>query len=441
MERIKMDPPPLDKPYTLSELNSIVGQTIKPEGRNGLDVLREFADELAPSCISVDHPLFLSFVPGAPTESSVLFDLVVAASNIYAGSWLEGAGAVYAENQAIQWIVDLAKMPAGSGGVFVAGGTAGNLSALLAARWRWRHRAGGAMDKVRPLIIASGGSHSSVEQATKVMDADVLKVPADNRGRTSGEATAKFVSSLSKQDRKRVCAVVATSGTTNVGVVDDLEGMAQQAQALGTWFHVDGAYGAAALCAPSVRHLFNGIEHADSLIVDPHKWLFGPYDSCALIYRNPEEARHAHTQHAEYLDVLQQDGDAARDEAWNPADLAHHLSRRARGLPFWFSLAMHGTEAYTEAMEATLEVARQGAQLVRDAKHVELVLEPELSVIVFRRIGWTPEQYQMWSDRILGEGLAFVVPSTWDGETVLRMCIVNPRTTVAGLASVISSLR
>jgi glutamate/tyrosine decarboxylase-like PLP-dependent enzyme len=439
MERIKMDPPPLDKPYTLSELNSIVGQTIKPEGRNGLDVLREFADELAPSCISVDHPLFLSFVPGAPTESSVLFDLVVAASNIYAGSWLEGAGAVYAENQAIQWIVDLAKMPAGSGGVFVAGGTAGNLSALLAARWRWRHRAGGAMDKVRPLIIASGGSHSSVEQATKVMDADVLKVPADNRGRTSGEATGKFVSSLSKQDRKRVCAVVATSGTTNVGVVDDLEGMAQQAQALGTWFHVDGAYGAAALCAPSVRHLFNGIEHADSLIVDPHKWLFGPYDSCALIYRNPEEARHAHTQHAEYLDVLQQV--EHRDEAWNPADLAHHLSRRARGLPFWFSLAMHGTDAYRDAMEVTLDVTRQGAELIRKNEHVELVLEPELSVLVFRRIGWSPAQYQTWSDRILTKGLAFVVPSSWQGETVLRLCIVNPRTTAGGIAQIIDTLK
>ena len=439
MERIKMDPPPLDKPYTLSELNSIVGQTIKPEGRNGLDVLREFADELAPSCISVDHPLFLSFVPGAPTESSVLFDLVVAASNIYAGSWLEGAGAVYAENQAIQWIVDLAKMPAGSGGVFVAGGTAGNLSALLAARWRWRLRARGSMDKTRPLIIASGGSHSSVEQATKVMDADVLKVPADERGRTSGAATAKFFSSLSRQDKKRICAVVATSGTTNVGVVDDLEGMAQQAKALDTWFHVDGAYGAAALCAPSVRHLFNGIEHADSLIVDPHKWLFGPYDSCALIYRNPEEARNAHTQHAEYLDVLQQS--EQRDEAWNPADLAHHLSRRARGLPFWFSLAMHGTDAYRDAMEATLEVTRQGAELIRKSEHLELVLEPELSVLVFRRSGWSPAQYQSWSDRILSKGIAFVVPSSWQGETVLRFCIVNPRTTVEGIAQIIDTLK
>jgi glutamate/tyrosine decarboxylase-like PLP-dependent enzyme len=247
------------------------------------------------------------------------------------------------------------------------------------------------------------------------------------------------VSSLSKQDRKRVCAVVATSGTTNVGVVDDLEGMAQQAQALGTWFHVDGAYGAAALCAPSVRHLFNGIEHADSLIVDPHKWLFGPYDSCALIYRNPEEARHAHTQHAEYLDVLQQA--EHRDEAWNPADLAHHLSRRARGLPFWFSLAMHGTDAYRDAMEATLDVTRHGAELIRQNEHVELVLEPELSVLVFRRIGWSPAQYQTWSDRILTKGIAFVVPSSWQGETVLRLCIVNPRTTAGGIAQIIDTLK
>ena len=200
MERTKMDPPPLDKPYTLSELNNIVGQTIKPEGRNGLDVLQEFIDELAPSCISVDHPLFLSFVPGAPTESSLLFDLVVSVSNVYAGSWLEGAGAVYAENQALRWIADLAGMPAETGGVFVTGGTAGNLSALLAARWNWRNKANGALDAMRPLIVASGGSHSSVAQAAKVMDADVKKVPVDERGKTSGAAMKQLIDSLSEVD-------------------------------------------------------------------------------------------------------------------------------------------------------------------------------------------------------------------------------------------------
>lgn len=440
MLRIRMDPPPLDKPYSLSELRAIVGETIKPEGRNGLEVLKEFVDELAPSCISVDHPLFLSFVPGAPTESSVLFDLVVAASNIYGGSWLEGAGAVYAENAALKWISDLAGMPPTSGGVFVSGGTAGNLSALLAARWRWRHRAGGEMNATRPIIISSTGAHSSVTQAAIVMDADVVKVSADERGRLSGDALRNAIDALTDHQRARICAIVATAGTTNVGVVDDLDGAATEAQRIDTWFHIDGAYGAAALCAPSVRKLFNGIEHADSLIVDPHKWLFGPYDCCALVYRDPTQARYAHIQHAEYLDVLDQDDSRPIDAAWNPADLAHHLTRRARGLPFWFSLAMHGTDAYTDAMEATLEVARGGAQLIRDASHTELVLEPELSVLVFRRVGWSGEQYQQWSDRTLESGLAFVVPSSWQGETVLRFCIVNPRTTVAALALVLDSL-
>ncbi len=441
MERVKMDPPPLDKPYTLSELERIVGETIRPEGRNGLDVLKEFVDELAPSCISVDHPLFLSFVPGAPTESSVLFDLVVAASNIYAGSWLEGAGAVYAENQALRWIADLAGLPRDAGGVFVSGGTGGNLSALIAARWTWRSIDPSGRRTVRPLIIASGGAHSSVAQAARVMDADIVTTAVDDRGKTYGHHVADALGGLSSTDLARVCAVVATAGTTNVGVVDDLQGIGRVAHDVGTWFHVDGAYGAAALCAPTVRSLFVGIEQADSMIVDPHKWLFGPYDSCALIYRDPRIAKAAHTQHAEYLDVLQQDSATPRDEAWNPADLAHHLSRRARGLPLWFSLAMHGTEAYTDAMEATLTVTREAADVIRGLDHLELVMEPELSVLVLRRKGWTPEQYQMWSDSVLERGIAFVVPSTWQGETVLRMCIVNPRTTVAGLSRIFDTLK
>jgi glutamate/tyrosine decarboxylase-like PLP-dependent enzyme len=273
------------------------------------------------------------------------------------------------------------------------------------------------------------------------MDADIVSTQVDDRGKTHGRHVDDVLSGLSAQDRDRVCAIVATAGTTNVGVVDDLEGIGRVANEGGVWFHVDGAYGAAALCAPSVRALFTGIERADSMIVDPHKWLFGPYDSCALIYRDPRIAKAAHTQHAEYLDVLQQDADVRRDEAWNPADLAHHLSRRARGLPLWFSLAMHGTEAYMDAMEATLTVTREAAEVIRASGHLELVMEPELSVLVLRRKGWTPEQYQMWSDSVLERGIAFVVPSTWQGETVLRMCIVNPRTTVAGLTRIFDTLK
>jgi glutamate/tyrosine decarboxylase-like PLP-dependent enzyme len=323
--------------------------------------------------------------------------------------------------------------------VFVCGGTGGNLSALIAARWRWRQRAAGRFDRVRGLVIGSSNAHSSIVAAGRAMDVDVVEAPADGRGRMGRDALEATIAELEPEDRERLFAIVATSGTTNAGVIDDLEGVADICARLGVWMHVDGAYGGAGLAAPSVRARYHGIERADSFIVDPHKWLFAPFDCCALVYRDPHEARRAHTQHAEYLDVLHADDHA--DEAWNPSDFAHHLSRRARGLPLWFSLATYGTDAYRDAVETTLEVAHAGADLVKTAPHLELIMEPELSVVLFRRVGWTPAQYQAWSDAMLRSGAAFVTPTGWAGETVLRICVVNPRTTVGDIEAIIDSLR
>jgi L-2,4-diaminobutyrate decarboxylase len=441
VDRVRMKPPPLDHPRTPDELRAMVGRTVTPGGVGGLEALRIFSEVLAPACISTDHPRHLSFVPAAPTEASILFDLVVGASSIYAGSWVEGAGAVFAENEALRWIADLAGLPPEAGGVFVSGGTAGNLSALLAARWRWRHDAGGTFDRTRGLVVTSGGAHSSVAQSAKAMDADVILAPADDGGRLTADAIGATIDRLSAEDRQRLFAIVATAGTTNAGVVDDLSAAADSAARLGTWFHVDGAYGGAGLAAPSVRHLYAGVERADSFIVDPHKWLFAPFDSCALVYRDPEIARLAHTQHAEYLDVLHHDHDHASAAAgWNTSDYAHHLTRRARGLPLWFSLATYGTDAYTEAIETTLHTARAGARLVDEAEHLELLMEPELSIVLFRRRDWNAAEYQAWSDEQLRRGEAFVTPSSWQGETVLRWCIVNPETTVDDLVDIIDTL-
>ena len=435
--RMGLDEPPLDGPQTADQLRQAAGTTITAAGIGGLEALRVFADVLAPACISVDHPRFLSFVPAAPTEASILFDLVVGASSIYAGSWLEGGGAVFAENEALRWIADLAGLPPSAGGVFVSGGTAGNLSALIAARWRWRNEAGGAQDRTRGLIVASGGAHSSVAAAGRAMDADVVGVPADPQGRMVADALRATVDALAADDRARLFAVVATGGTTNAGVIDDLAATAAVCAELGTWMHVDGAYGGAGLVAPSVRHLYDGVERADSFIVDPHKWLFAPFDSCALLYRDPDIARRAHTQHAEYLDVLHGAGEV---HVWNASDYAHHLSRRARGLPLWFSLATHGTDAYTAAVETTLRTAREGARLVTAAPHLELLVEPELSIVLFRRVGWDAATYQAWSDDQLARQESFVTPTAWQGETVLRWCIVNPLTTVDDLAAIVASL-
>ena len=439
VDRIRLDPPPLDGPRTPAELQAMAGRTITPRGLGGLEALRVFGDVLAPACISVDHPRFLSFVPAAPTEASILFDLIVGATSIFGGSWLEGAGAVYAENQALRYIADLAGLPATAGGVFVSGGTGGNLSSLIAARARWRMRAEGRFDRTRGLILASKGAHSSIASAGRAMDVDVAEVPADSEGRLHEHSLRATVAQLNPEDRERLFAIVCTCGTTNAGVIDDLNGVADVAEELGVWMHVDGAYGGAGLAAPSVRAKYIGIERADSFIVDPHKWLFAPFDCCALLYRDPLQAREAHTQHAEYLDVLH-DPAAADDIEWNPSDFAHHLSRRARGLPFWFSLATYGTDAYAEAVEETLRVTREGARLVAAAAHLELIMEPELSVLLFRRVGWGPAEYQAWSDRMLSAGVAFVTPTAWAGETLLRLCIVNPRTTVADIQLIADSL-
>jgi len=436
IDRVRLDPPPLDGPRTQAELRAMAGQTVTERGIGGLEALRVFGDVLAQACISVDHPRFLSFVPAAPTEAAILFDLVVGASSIYGGSWMEGGGAVFAENEALRYLADLAGLPAAAGGVFVTGGTAGNLSALVAARHRWRQRAGDRHDRTRGLIIASKGAHSSIASAGRAMDADVISAGADDQGRLRIGALRELVAGLTPADRDRVFAVVATSGTTNAGVIDPLAGAADVAEELGVWFHVDGAYGGAGLAAPSVRERYNGVERADSLIIDPHKWLFAPYDCCALIYRDPMLARVAHTQHAEYLDVLHE-----TDSDWNPSDFAHHLTRRARGLPFWFSLATHGTAAYRDAVEQTLSVTHSAARLIDEAEHLELIMEPELSVVLFRRRGWGPDEHRAWSDKLLADGVGFIVPTAWAGEMVLRICVVNPLTTVDDIRLIIDSLR
>ncbi|MDQ4090863.1 MAG: aminotransferase class V-fold PLP-dependent enzyme [Actinomycetota bacterium] len=416
---------PIGHPRPPADLDAAAGVTVTEDGIGASEALRLFAEVLEPACLSSDHHRYMAFVPAAPSEVSILADLAVSACSIYAGSWLEGAGAVWAENQALRWVADLAGFPPGAGGVFVSGGTAGNLSALVTARAAAALRRGGRPE--RWVVVAGGAAHSSIEAAAGVMDVDLVHVPGD---RLTGEALAPVLASLGD----RAFAVVATAGSTNLGLVDDLESVAGVCRRHGVWLHVDGAYGGAALAAPSARPRFAGIEHADSFIVDPHKWLFAPFDACTLLYREPELAKATHAQHADYLEVLY-------GAEWNPSDYAVHLSRRARGLPLWFSLAAYGTSAYAEAVETCLRTAREAADLVRAAPHVELVLEPELSIVVLRRPGWAAEDYRTWSLDLLRRGEGFVVPSAHAGEPILRFCIVNTRTTVDDVAAILDSMR
>ena len=429
--RLRTDPP-LDGPKTAQELYELAGNTITAKGLGGHEALNLFKDVLAKACISTDHPRYLAFIPSAPSEYANLFDLVVGASALYGGSWLEGAGAVFAENQALKWISDLAGMPETSGGVFVQGGTIGNLSALVTARNTFREK---RKDVSRWVIAASSDAHSSIKSAADVMDVEILLIKPNQDGSLQQDAAAAAIDKYhSENPSHQVFALVATAGTTNLGIIDDLEGLARCAKSRDIWFHVDGAYGLAALCAPSVRPLFNGIELADSLIVDPHKWLFAPFDACALIYRNPKLAKAAHLQKAAYLETLDD------EDEWNPSDYAIHLTRRARGLPFWFSLAAHGTDEYAKAMERTMEVARDAAEQVRNHKNLKLVIEPSLSIVAFERVGWERADYEKWSDQLLADQIGFVTPSAHKGKPILRFAIVNPWTKESDISAILATL-
>ena len=392
--------------------------------------LRLFDEVLVPATRAQDDPMNLAYIPAAPTRAAIAFDLATSAANMIGAYWEAGAGAIHAENEALAWLVSLLGWPAEAGGCFVSGGTSGNLAGLVAARET--ARIGRARPEGRWLLACSADVHSSIVAATRVMDVDILPIAGDERGRATGAALAVALSTVGPEDR--VFAVAASAGTTNAGIIDDLRGIADICTERGIWLHVDGAYGGAALAAPSVRGRFSGIERADSFIVDPHKWLFAPYDCCAVLYRRPEYARGAHSQTASYLDTVDR-------EMWNPADYAVHLSRRVRGLPFWFSLASHGTRAYSEAIERGLAIAGEVADAIRASGQLRLVIEPDLSVLLFERPGWGEARYLAWSHELAISGELLCLPTKWRGRTVLRLAFVNPATDPQRVIALLDTLR
>lgn len=429
--RILATDTPLDHAATAAELRRLAGTTINEDGIGASRALAIFEHVLAPACITTDHPQYLSFIPNAASRAAVAFDLVVSATALYGGSWLEGAGVVHAENEVLSWLASEFGLPETAGGVFVQGGTIGNLSALAAAREAQRERVGShAPVSGGWVVVCSAESHSSIASAARIMDVEIVAVPVAS----DGVLRAAEVRAALDEYGERVIAVVATTGATNFGTIDDVAGIAALKSEYDFWLHIDGAYGLAAMLSPLTRDAFAGVEAADSLVVDPHKWLFAPYDACALIYRNPEHGRKAHTQHAEYLDVL-----TAREE-WNPSDYAVQLTRRPRGLPFWFSLATYGAAVYREAITHSITLARAIAAEIERRDGLTLVREPKLSIVVFERDGWSRADYDEWSAKLLEQQRAFVLPSSHEGRPNARFAIVNPLTTYEQLVGILDTM-
>lgn len=429
--RLSFTDTPLDHPSDPEPIEEGLEGFIDQYGRDPREVLEGYVRYIAANVLSTDSPRFFGFIPAAPTKAALLFDTVVSIASLQGCSWLEASGAIVAENQVLRWMAELAGLPDSAGGTFVSGGTIANLSALAVAREIGRQRFGAR--EVR--IACSDEAHSSVANACRILDVEPFVVPSDDH-RLTGEGLRRALDDYqSGSGAPPVVAVVATAGTTNAGIVDDLRGVGEVSRERDLWMHVDGAYGGAALLSDE-RWRFDGLGLADSFITDPHKWWFAPLDCAALIYRDPDQAASVHTQRASYLDPLHQ---SEHPVYWNPTDLAHHLSRRARGLPLWFSLAVHGTDAYTAAIQRSIDLARQTAELIEDLPHVELLREPGLSIVLWRRPGWGKEDYLRLQNELLAEQVAFATPTVWEGEVVGRFALLHPSTTIEMVEAVLEA--
>ncbi len=394
-----------DKPA----LDAALAGSVNDAGLGLDEAWQRFEQVVAPNNIGLDSDRFLAFIPLSPSVASVWMDTIVSAGNFPAESWLEGAGAVAAENQVIELLCRNAGMPPGAAGCFMSGGSIGNLSALAVGR----DRAG-----ERRAVAVADTAHASVDNALHILGLEPLIVPTGPDCRMTGDALR-----LAVGERSDVGIVVATAGSTNAGVIDDLAGCADVVRELGAWFHVDGAYGLAALLLPELHGRFAGLERADSFIVDPHKWLFATSGSCALVYRDPHLARQVHTQHGPYIDVLR-----TGDDAYNPCDLGYQLTRRASGLPIWFALALHGVEAHRVAIRKSIALAAELADALDKDPQTELIMRPELGVVLFCRSGWGRDEWKAWASALLHAGTAFVAPTTFKGEPVGRVVFMHPST-------------
>jgi len=382
------------------------------------------------------HPRFLAFVPSPNNAVSSLAELLASVYNPFAGSWLEGSGAQTVERVVTEWLASELGLPAGTGGILLSGGSISNLTALVTAR----QAQFGTGDWRRGTVYFSDQAHSSIVRAMRILGfcADQIRViSADGDFRLPVAALHSAMKADKALGGVPFC-VVATAGTTNTGAVDSLPDLSRICQEERVWLHVDGAYGGAAALCPEGRAGLPGLSLADSVTLDPHKWLFQPYACSCLLVRDANQLRRAFQTGAEYLEEAEGD--------WNLWDYGPELTRPFRGLKLWLSLQVFGADAFRRAISKGIRLAQLAESLVREMRGWQLMTPASLGIMTFRFVGRVQGDAALnkineaIAERCLADGFAFVVTTKLAGRTVLRFCTINPRTTEADIEETLSRL-
>ena len=372
-------------------------------------------DVLGPG-LRVDHPRFFAFVPGPSNPVGVLADALASGFNVFAGTWLGSPGAAMVETVVLDWLRYVCGLPSTTEGLFVSGGSTANLTALAVAL---EERAG--CERQRAAVYLSDEAHSSVERALRVTGVRHVRVlPADREQRLNPGAVAAAIAADRAAGRLPAC-VVATAGTTGTGAVDPLEELRPVCDEHGVWLHVDGAYGAAAMLSPKAR--LSGLELADSLTLDPHKWLFQPYEAGCLLVRDGAALERTFGTAPPYL----RDATAAGSEV-NFCDRGIQLTRQFSALKLWMSLKVFGAAAFREAIEHGLALAEHAERRIASDPLWELVTPARLGIVTFR--ARRPDAVNAGLPAAaLADGFAYLSSHRVNGATALRLCTINPRTT------------
>ena len=406
---------------------------IEPLPKRGepFDKLLDFLfEEAIPRSFNTPHPGYLAYIPGGGIVHSAIADFIATAVNRYVGVFAAAPVLAQLEANVTRWFCEIVGYGKGSGGLLTPGGSVSNLIALITAR---KTQLGD--DFARGTLYAGNQIHHSFQKAASLAGfplANVREIDSDEMFRVRVDAMEEAIARDRAQGFKPFL-IAGSAGTVGTGAVDDLAALADLADRENMWFHVDGAYGAFFVLTDRGRAAMRGIDRADSVVLDPHKTLFHPYGTGALVVRRLEDLRATHSMHASYLPQFQQE-----EELIDFAEISPELSRDFRGLRVWLPLKMFGIEPFRELLDEKLDLARWATAELRNVEGIEIVAAPQLSIVAFRH---TRIDNRRLLDAINRRKRVMMTGTTIGTEFVIRICVVSHRTHMDRMRMAIDDIR
>jgi glutamate/tyrosine decarboxylase-like PLP-dependent enzyme len=420
------------------EMEERLREELPEERQDPHAVLDQVENDVMPNTMRLDHPRFFGFVPGPNNFIGVLADALAAGFNVFSGTWISGAAAAQVELVTIDWLRDLCGLPDTACGLFTSGGSMANVTALAAARHAMLDD-----DVTDAVAYCSDQTHTSVDRALRLLGFgpdQLRRLSPDEQFRLDPKALRDAIRADRAEGRRPFC-VIASAGTTNTGAVDPLPTLADVADDEDLWLHVDGAYGAAAVVCERGQEQLEGLDRADSLTMDPHKWLFQPFEIGGVLVRDERHLRRAFRLEAEYLEDA-----IGEDDEVNFSAYGIQLTRSFRALKLWMTLKVFGRKHVAEAVRRGFERAEQAEHLLRERPEWAVVTPAQMGIVTFRCVPeeWTEDEIDALNRRlapaISKEGEIFLTQTSLHGRPVLRLCPINPRTTADDIRDTIEQL-